>query len=119
MAGRLGTRATLAVVGIVNRLVATRWRRRLSAGASVAATALFGFLWLFALPFQAPLVIAADPTRRAALLIGGAQLAGSSVGPIMAGALVGEGLTRPPCREFAAAALVLAIGLLIGASRRA
>jgi len=56
----------------------------------LAATGLFGFLWMFIMPFQLELVITADPTRRAATLIGGAQLIGSSLGPLFASLLVGE-----------------------------
>ena len=56
----------------------------------LAATAMFGFLWMFIMPFQLELVIIADPTRRAATLIGGAQLIGSSLGPLLASLLVGE-----------------------------
>jgi predicted MFS family arabinose efflux permease len=51
---------------------------------------MFGFLWMFVMPFQLDLVIRADPTRRAATLIGGAQLIGSSLGPLLASLLVGE-----------------------------
>jgi predicted MFS family arabinose efflux permease len=57
----------------------------------LAATGLFGFLWMFVMPFQLELVITADPTRRAATLIGGAQLIGSSLGPLFASLLVGDG----------------------------
>ncbi|MEO6216722.1 MAG: hypothetical protein ABIO86_11875 [Sphingomonas sp.] len=56
----------------------------------LAATGIFGFLWMFIMPFQLELVIIADPTRRAATLIGGAQLIGSSLGPLLASLLVGE-----------------------------
>jgi DHA1 family inner membrane transport protein len=56
----------------------------------LAATGMFGFLWMFIMPFQLELVITADPTRRAATLIGGAQLIGSSLGPLLASLLVGE-----------------------------
>ncbi|MEP7004921.1 MAG: hypothetical protein ABI810_02990 [Sphingomonas bacterium] len=56
----------------------------------LAATAMFGFLWMFIMPFQLELVIIADPTRRAATLIGGAQLIGSSLGPLLASLVVDE-----------------------------
>jgi len=56
----------------------------------LAATGMFGFLWMFIMPFQLELVIMADPSRRAATLIGGAQLIGSSLGPLLASLLVGE-----------------------------
>lgn len=64
-------------------------------GPFLVAVALFGFLWLFVLPFQVPLVIAADPSRRSALLIAGAQLIGSSLGPLAASAVVGANDVRP------------------------
>lgn len=51
---------------------------------------LFGFLWLFALPFLVPMAIEADPTRRAAVLLGGAQLLGASFGPLFASLLVSD-----------------------------
>jgi hypothetical protein len=57
----------------------------------IAATAAFGFLWLFAMPFQIPVLIAADPSRRSAELVGGAQLAGASLGPLLAARLVSDG----------------------------
>jgi MFS family permease len=49
----------------------------------IAAAALFGFVWLFFMPFQFPLTIDADPTRRAAVLLPGAQLLGGAVGPFL------------------------------------
>jgi predicted MFS family arabinose efflux permease len=51
--------------------------------AFIAAAALFGFVWLFFMPFQLPLTIEADPTRRAAVLLPGAQLLGGAVGPFL------------------------------------
>jgi hypothetical protein len=49
----------------------------------IALAAVFGFLWLFLLPFQVPMVIEADPTRRAAVLMPGAQLMGAALGPML------------------------------------
>ncbi len=49
----------------------------------LGAAVVFGFLWLFVLPFQVPLAIEADPTRRAAVLLPGAQLLGSAAGPFL------------------------------------
>ena len=56
-----------------------------------ACVAAFGFLWLFALPFQTLLLIRLDPTRRAAMQLGAAQLLGSSAGPLAASLVVGDG----------------------------
>jgi predicted MFS family arabinose efflux permease len=56
----------------------------------LAATGAFGLLWMFVMPFQLELVINADPSRRAATLIGGAQLIGSSLGPLLASLVVDD-----------------------------
>lgn len=55
-------------------------------GASMAA----GFVGLFATPFLVPMTIEADPSRRAAVQSGGAQLFGSALGPFLASRMVAE-----------------------------
>lgn len=52
-------------------------------GGFVVASAAFGFFWLFFLPFQVPMAIDADPTRRSTMLLPGAQLLGASAGPVL------------------------------------
>lgn len=91
LAGRLPALATLLVVGVANLVLIAVMATTVSAFTFLTAVAAFGFLWLFALPFQVPVVIAADPSRGAASLIGGAQLIGSSVGPFMAALLLRPG----------------------------
>jgi hypothetical protein len=49
----------------------------------LVAAALFGFFWLFFLPFQIPMAIEADPTRRIAVVLPGAQLLGAGAGPLL------------------------------------
>jgi len=56
----------------------------------LAASAAFGFVWLFAAPFLTPLAIEADPTRRAAVLGSGAALLGCSAGPFLASRVVSD-----------------------------
>jgi MFS family permease len=73
----------------------------------------FGFLWLFVLPFLVPMVIEADPTRRAAVLIGGAQVLGASFGPFCASMLVTETDSRGAL-AFGGACLVVAVALALG-----
>ncbi len=46
--------------------------------------ALFGFFWLFFLPFQVPMAIEADPTRQVSVVLPGAQLFGAGSGPLLA-----------------------------------
>jgi DHA1 family inner membrane transport protein len=90
LSGRLPARPTIVVVGLINLGLLAVMAAPPSAAAFVVATAVFGFLWLFVMPFQVPAVIAADPSRRAAVLIGGAQLVGSSLGPLLTGFLTSE-----------------------------
>jgi predicted MFS family arabinose efflux permease len=91
LVGRLPSAPVLLGIGIVNLLILAVFAGGPSPVLFLGCTALFGFLWLFVMPFQVPLVIAADPTRRSAVLIAGAQLVGSSLGPLLASAVVREG----------------------------
>ena len=98
-------------VGAINALIlAVLWSGpgRL---AFVACVAAFGFLWLFALPFQTLLLIRIDPTRRAAMQLGAAQLLGSSAGPLAASLVVGDGPVRRAL-ILSAICLALALGLI-------
>ncbi|MET4665913.1 hypothetical protein [Sphingomonas sp. PvP056] len=113
LAGRLPPRATILYVGLLNLGVLAVMAEAPS-GLFVVAIAMFGFLWLFALPFQVSLVIAADPTRRAAVLIGGAQLTGSSLGPLLASALVADSNVASVLL-FGTICLVAAVLALLGA----
>jgi MFS transporter, DHA1 family, inner membrane transport protein len=98
-------------VGVLNAIIlAVLWSGpgRLPFAACVAA---FGFLWLFALPFQTLLLIRIDPTRRASMQLGAAQLLGSSAGPLAASLVVGDGPVRRAL-ILSAACLVLALALI-------
>uniref|UniRef100_B0SY58 Putative MFS transporter n=1 Tax=Caulobacter sp. (strain K31) TaxID=366602 RepID=B0SY58_CAUSK len=66
-----------------------------SAAVFLAASAVFGFVWLFASPFLTPLAIEADPSRRAALLGPGASLLGCGAGPLLASFVVSGADVRP------------------------
>ena len=114
LAGRLPARGTIILAGLVNLALLAVMAAPPSPVAFVAATAVFGFLWLFALPFQIPVGIAADPSRRTALLIGGAQLTGSSLGPLFASMLVG-GNDVTPVLWFGTGCAVTGVVVLLGA----
>jgi len=111
--------AALIAVGAVNAaILAVLWSGP-GPALFMGAVALFGFLWLFALPFQTLLLIQADPTRRAAMQLGTAQLLGSSFGPLAASMVVADGEVK---RAIALSAVLLfaAVGLisLLAASGR-
>lgn len=74
------------------------------------ACALFGFTWLFMLPFQIDLAFRADPGKRLAGLVPAAQLLGSAFGPLVASFIVsGEDAGAVPLLSafFATAAAML------------
>lgn len=78
--------------------------------------ALFGFVWLFMLPFHIGLALRADPIGRLAGLVPAAQLLGSAFGPLTASFIVdGDNAGAVPLLSagFAVAAMVLLL-----ASRR-
>lgn len=116
LADRLRARVVMTGMLIADLLVLALMAAPPTPTVFAAATAAFGFLWLFAMPFQVPLVVAADPSRRAALLIGGAQLTGSSLGPLIAAQLVTARDLLPVLR-FGAVTLAVGIGLLIAVGR--
>jgi MFS family permease len=116
LAGRAPARLIVVLALVINLALLAAMAAPPSATAFVAASALFGFLWLFVMPFQIPIVIAADPSRRAAMLIGGAQLIGSSLGPLAAAFLVSDIDVRPVlwfgaiCASLGVLALTIAGG---------
>ena len=64
----------------------------------LALQAVFGFAWLFLLPYFMPFAIEADATRRTALLGNAANLVGGGARPIRRLAAGGATATRgPPC----------------------
>lgn len=109
LATRLPAVPTLFAVAAANIALLLLMGTTTSAAVFLAATAIFGFLWLFALPFQISPVIAADPSRRAAALIGGVQLVGASIGPFLAALLVGHRIGM--VLWFGAACIAVAMAL--------
>jgi len=71
---------------------------------------VFGFFWLFGMPYQVRALVELDPSRSSARLIASAQILGSSLGPLAASALVrGEDLRG--VLGFGACAALVAFGL--------
>jgi len=73
-------------------------------GASIA----MGFVWLALFPFGIKLILAAEPTRQAIFLVGAMQMAGLSLGPLIAASLVSGSDVLPAYALGAGAALVAA-----------
>lgn len=117
LAGRLRVVPVLVACAAADGVLLAAMGAPPSPAIFVAATAVFGFLWLFAMPFQLPVVIAADPSRRAAELAGGAQLVGASLGPFVAAKLVSDA-DVDGVLWFGAAALAGALLLIAAALAR-
>jgi hypothetical protein len=113
LAGRLNWFATIFVCAGVNLALLAGFWSLPSAPAYLGLSGAFGFMWLFALPFLVPMAIEADPTRRAAVLLGGAQLLGSSFGPLLASALVTDADARGAVL-FGAGCLFAAVAIVFG-----
>lgn len=110
--GRLPPRRTLAAAMIVGALaLAGQWAAP-SLMIFVAASGLFGFAWLFSLPFHTALLIDLDPTRRGAMQLGAAQLLGSACGPLVA-SLVVERQGIEGVAAFSAVAVAAALAMLV------
>ena len=86
--------------------------------AFVAATLAFGLLWTVALALTLPLLLAADPTRRAPMYGPAATLLGSSLGPLAAGALATEADVRPALAVAAALFVLAAAAVAMSALTR-
>lgn len=83
------------------------------AWAFIALSALGGLFAMLIAPFLVPMTIEADPSRRAAMQSGGAQLLGGALGPLLAATVVGGGGVRAVL--WLGAALLIAGFLMMSA----
>jgi hypothetical protein len=88
LAGRLKWFPVLAACAAVDFVMVALLGTRPSAFLFLADAAVFGFIWLFILPFLVPMTIEADPSRRSAVLISGVSLLGASLGPTLVGLII-------------------------------
>ncbi len=79
----------------------------------LAISGVYGFVWIFVAPFLVPMAIEADPTRRAAVLMGGAQLLGGSFGPLLSSFFVSDTDARGAL-AFCAGCLALSAAIMLG-----
>lgn len=107
---RLPVRGALASASLVLFAIAMAVHQ-LPAGSAlvfVLLCAMFGFVWLFFLPFHIGLAFRADSSGRLAGLVPAAQLLGSAFGPLMASFLVdNEDVSKVPLASAAFAAIAL------------
>jgi hypothetical protein len=90
LSSRTAPRPVLCVAGLLNIGAVYVLSRHIGAPLYLASVLLFGFLWLFAMPFQTRLLIDIDPTRRVAMLLSAAQALGSAAGPVTTSAFAAK-----------------------------
>ena len=90
MAGRVRYLAVFAAVTVGFLTVWAVFGLHPSPMVFIGADALAGAAALLVGPFLAPMIIEADPSRRAAMQSGGAQALGGGAGPLMAALIVGD-----------------------------
>lgn len=112
---RAGTIWTIVAVGSTQALLALPmfYAGRLSALGFSILWALFGALWLFAMPFHVRLAMLADPSGRVAMLVPAMQLLGTAFGPFCAALLVSDSHPRITALMTCAFAACAVITLLI------
>lgn len=113
LAGRLRWFPTLLVCTLLDLALLAAFASLPAPVMFLAASAAFGFIWLFLMPFLVPMTIEADPSRRAAVLLGGAQLLGGSLGPLMASLVVSDTDARGAL-AFGVICLVAGFALVAG-----
>ena len=117
LAARLPALPAIALAVLAHLAVLTVMATATDPTIFLVATSLFGMAWLFAMPFHVTAIIAADRSLRAAGLIGGAQLLGSSIGPFVAAQLINGGHIAPIVWIAAACLLSGAVLILACAAR--
>ncbi|HZZ36335.1 MAG TPA: MFS transporter [Caulobacteraceae bacterium] len=110
MAGRIGWFNVFLITTVGYLISWWLMGRTVPAGVFIGANVLAGFVGLFLGPFLVPMTIEADPSRRAAVQSGGAQVLGGALGPWLASFVVGETDVRGVLWLGAGA---LAVGLII------
>ncbi len=90
LAGRVRWFHVFLVTTTFSLLVWWLFGQHIPAWLFVAANAVAGFTGLLLSPFLVPMTIEADPSRRAAVQSGAAQLIGGAIGPLLASRVVSD-----------------------------
>lgn len=94
MAGRVRYFVVFIVGSALSLVIWTILGLNVPAWLFVVDNIVSGVVSLVLAPYIAPMTIAADPTRRAAVQSGAAQLMGGALGPLLSSVIVGDGPVR-------------------------
>jgi hypothetical protein len=90
MAGRIRWFHVFVVTSAITLLIWRLFAMHIAGWLFVFGNATWGFLSIFLAPFLVPMTIEADPSRRAAVQSGAAQLLGGALGPFLAARMVSD-----------------------------
>jgi predicted MFS family arabinose efflux permease len=90
MAGRVRWFHVFLIATVANLIVWWLFGQRIPGWLFIGANALSGVTSIFLAPFLVPMTIEADPSRRAAVQSGAAQLIGGALGPALAAMAVSD-----------------------------
>lgn len=113
---RLSYRSVIATAALGGILISIGFATGPDASLFWALSLATGFLWLFVVPWQIGMTIAADESRRTALLVPAAQLFGAALGPAGASAFMNGSDFRPVAwfgAVSSAASLALVLFLIL------
>ena len=117
LAGRLSFRLVIPIGAGLNLVAYCLLGLSPGLAVFIGCFAVGGLAGMAMTPYLAPMIIEADPTRRAAVLSGGAQLLGSALGPLIASLVVREGHARGVL-VLACLFVLLGVALMFGSVRR-
>lgn len=117
LAGRLSFRMVIPIGAGLNLIAYSLLGLSPSLAVFIGCFAISGIAGMAMTPYLAPMIIEADPTRRAGVLSGGAQLLGSAAGPLIASMVVSDGHARGVL-VMACLFVVLGVSLMFAAVRR-
>jgi hypothetical protein len=112
LAGRLSWFPVFVACAAVDFVLVALLGMPINASVFLIDAALFGFIWLFILPFIVPMIIEADPSRRSAVLTSGVALLGASVGPTVVGLIIKPDDTHAAL-WFGAACLLFSLAIAV------
>jgi MFS family permease len=117
LAGRLSFRVVIPIGAVLNLIAYGLLGLSPGIAIFVGCFAISGFAGMALTPYLAPMIIEADPTRRAGVLSGGAQRLGSAAGPLIASLVVSDGHARGVL-VLACLFVLLGVGLMFWSVRR-
>lgn len=117
LAGRLSFRVIIPIGAVMNLIAYSLLGVSPGMAVFIGCFAVSGLAGMALTPYLAPMIIEADPTRRAAVLSGGAQLLGSAFGPLAASMIVREGHARGVL-VVASVFVLMGVGLMFAAVGR-